>query len=196
MSKPCTPAGQVIIVSGPSGAGKSTLVRTLLKRCDLPIVLSVSATTRPPRAGEREGVDYHFLSQEEFQKRRLAGEFLEEKEVFGRGDWYGTLASEVTAGLSAGKWVLLEIDVQGAMSVLPVYPDAATFFVHSGTLEELEKRLRDRRSETEASIQRRLEVARGEMDYLTQYRYTIVNETIDEAADEMCRILQSLGEQG
>ena len=106
-------AGKLVILSGPSGAGKSTVVRELLATCPLPLELSVSATTRLPRAGERDGVDYHFLSREEFALRRERGEFLECKEVFGRGDWYGTLAAPVTAGLRAGKWVLLEIDVEG-----------------------------------------------------------------------------------
>jgi guanylate kinase len=110
--------GGLVVISGPAGVGKSTVVRKLLTDCPLPMVLSVSATTRRPRPGERDGIEYHFLSAEEFQRRRDAHEFLECKEVFGLGHWYGTLQSEVSAGLNAGKWVILEIDVQGAMSVL------------------------------------------------------------------------------
>ncbi len=102
--------GKLIILSGPSGAGKSTVVRELLANCSLPLKLSVSATTRQPRAGEVDGRDYHFVSHEEFRRVRAAGEFLECKEVFGRGDWYGTLASEVENGLAAGNWMILEID--------------------------------------------------------------------------------------
>src|SRR5687767_7450301 len=108
--------GKLAIISGPSGAGKSTVVKQLLATCPLPLELSVSATTRDPRPGEQAGIDYHFLTREEFARRRAAGEFLECKEVFGRGDWYGTLHNVVTAGLAAGKWVILEIDVEGAMS--------------------------------------------------------------------------------
>ena len=95
-------SGKLVIISGPSGAGKSSVVRALLQECDLPLRLSVSATTRPPRAHEMEGRDYYFLSQEEFAARRARGEFLECKEVFGRGDWYGTLKSDVPAGFAQG----------------------------------------------------------------------------------------------
>src|SRR6476660_9604474 len=94
--------GRVVIISGPSGAGKSTVVREVLGQCPLPLVHSVSCTTRSPRVGEIDGVNYHFLSHEEFQAKRLAGDFLEYKEVFGSGDWYGTLKKTVAEGLAAG----------------------------------------------------------------------------------------------
>ena len=113
-----TELGQLIILSGPSGAGKSTVLRRLIETCRLPLELSVSVTTRKPRVGEIEGRDYHFVTHEEFLQMREAGAFLECKEVFGRGDWYGTPADRVDAGINAGKWVILEIDVQGAMSVM------------------------------------------------------------------------------
>jgi guanylate kinase len=142
--KESQPEGKLVIISGPSGAGKSTVVRRLLATCSLPLALSVSATTRKARPGERDGVEYYFLSQAEFARRRAAGEFLECKEVFGRGDWYGTLRSEVAAGLLDRKWVVLEIDVEGAMAVLEQRPDAITVFLHPGSLVELEKRLRAR----------------------------------------------------
>jgi len=106
--------GRLVVISGPSGAGKTTLVERVFQKCPLPLVRSVSATTRPPRRGETNGVDYHFLSPEEFQARKNRGEFLECFEVFGRGYWYGTLSSEVATGLAAGKWVVLNIDVNGA----------------------------------------------------------------------------------
>ena len=121
--------GRLIVVSGPSGAGKTTVLKEVFARSKRPLVLSVSATTRPPRAGERNGVDYHFLSADEFQTRRANGEFLECFEVFGRGHWYGTLHDEVTPRLAEGKWVVLEIDVQGADAVVAQFPDAVTFFV-------------------------------------------------------------------
>jgi len=191
---PPASAQRIAIISGPSGAGKSTIVRRLLAECDLPFKMSVSATTRSPRPGENPGVDYHFLTLKEFSEKRKAGEFLEYKEVFRHGDWYGTLQSEVSAGLSEGKWVVLEIDVQGAMSVLETYPNAATFFVHPGSLEELEKRLRDRKTETESSIARRLATAQREMDFLSRYTHPIVNDSVDRAVQEMCDILKRLGE--
>ena len=150
-----TPTGRVIIISGPSGAGKTTLLKELLARCDR-LVPSVSATTRAPRPGEVNGRDYHFLSDEEFQRRRRHGEFLECAEVFNRGSWYGTLTDEVAPRLAAGKWVVLEIDAQGTLAVLQRYPDAVTIFVQPETLEELERRLRKRGTESEAALQRRL----------------------------------------
>jgi guanylate kinase len=183
------PEGRLVIISGPAGAGKSTIVRRLLRECSMPLQLSVSATTRQRRPQEADGIDYHFLSHEEFTQRRAAGEFLECKEVFGRGDWYGTLKSEVQTGFAAGNWVLLEIDVEGAMSVLEAYPDAITIFLHSGSIEELERRLRGRGTETEAAVQRRLEVARHELEYKDRYRHEVVNQTLDQAVYDICQIL-------
>ncbi|MCA9106825.1 MAG: guanylate kinase [Planctomycetales bacterium] len=185
---------RLIIVSGPSGAGKSTVVKRLLADCPLPIQVSVSATTRPPRPRESDGVDYHFLSHDEFRRRREAGEFLECFEVFGRGDWYGTLHESVTTGLSEGKWILLEIDVHGAMATLETYPEAVTVFIHPGSLEELERRLRHRGSETEDSLRRRLEVARAELEVAPRYRHTIVNHDPGQAAREICQLLMSAGD--
>jgi guanylate kinase len=184
------PAGKLVIISGPSGAGKSTVVRQVLEECPLPLTLSVSATTRAPRSGESDGVDYYFLTREEFFRRRDNKEFLECKEVFGRGDWYGTLRGTVTAGLEQGKWVVLEIDVEGALSVLPQHPDAITIFVHCGSLEELQRRLRGRATESEASLERRLEVARQELALADRYRHTVINQTVSVAASEICGILK------
>jgi guanylate kinase len=183
--------GKLVIVSGPSGAGKSTVMRQLLACCSLPLKYSVSATTRAPRPGERDGVDYHFLSREEFARRRAAGDFLECKEVFGRGDWYGTLRSETTSGLAAGKWVILEIDVQGALSVLEQAPDAISIFIHPGSAEELERRLRWRGTEGEESIRWRLEVARREMTFMGRYRHQVINDDKDRTTREICEILKS-----
>ncbi len=184
----------MVIISGPSGAGKSTVVKRLIERCHLPLELSISATTRAPRDGEINGRDYHFLSQEEFARCREAGEFLECMEVYGRGDWYGTLAGTVSTGLEEGKWVILEIDVQGAISVVERFPSANTIFIDPGSLEELERRLRNRGTESEEAIARRLEVARGELKDAHRYRHTVINQDPDQAADEICRILQTRGE--
>lgn len=183
-------SGRLIVISGPSGAGKSTIVRELFKRRPK-LVASVSATTRPPRPGEQDGVDYHFLSPAEFARRRLAGEFLECFEVFGRGYWYGTLKSEVAPRLAAGKWVVLEIDVQGTLAVLGQYPQAVTIFVEQ-TLEELERRLRARGTESEEAIQRRLEVARRELALAHRYQHRIINDSVDRAVAEIIQILDHL----
>lgn len=181
--------GKLVIISGPSGAGKSTVVSRLLATCAQPLKLSVSATTRQPRAREVHGVNYFFLDKGEFERRRAAGEFLECKEVFGCGDWYGTPKSEVTTGFAAGKWVVLEIDVQGALSVLETFPDAITIFLHPGSRQELERRLRSRGTETESSIQRRLDVADSEMRFMDRYRHEVINDDIDRAVAEICKIL-------
>ena len=138
--------GRLIVISGPSGVGKTTVMRQLFAQCPR-LVASVSATTRPPRPDEQDGRDYHFLSPEEFDRRRQAGDFLECCEVFGRGYWYGTLKSEVTPRLAAGKWVVLEIDVQGTLAVLSQFPDAETIFIRPESLAELERRLRGRGTE-------------------------------------------------
>lgn len=182
--------GQLIILSGPSGAGKSTVLRRLIETCDLPLELSVSVTTRKPRVGEVNGRDYHFISHETFQQMREDGAFLEYKEVFGRGDWYGTPADRVDAGLKSGKWVILEIDVQGAMSVMEKRPGAISFFVHPGSLEELETRLRRRGTDDESSVMRRLEVAADELKALGKYRYEIINREVELTVVEICQLLQ------
>ncbi|MEM6366241.1 MAG: guanylate kinase [Planctomycetota bacterium] len=183
--------GRLVIISGPSGAGKSTVVRRLLKECPLPLTLSISATTRSPRPEERDGEDYFFMDDAEFNARRDAGDFLECKQVFQLGHWYGTLADQVATGLNAGHWVILEIDVQGAMVVLdddryrPL-----TIFVHPGGMDELERRLRSRGTESEIAITSRLETAAAEMRLLSKYQYEIINDSVDAAVAEICQILK------
>jgi guanylate kinase len=182
--------GRLVIISGPSGAGKSTVVKQLMKRCDVPLQLSVSATTREPRPGEVHGKDYFFLSHEEFERRRKMDDFVECKQVFSLGQWYGTLKDQVATGLNAGKWVILEIDVQGAMAVLddPHYRPV-TIFVHPGSMEELERRLRNRGTESESALIARLETAAAEMQCMSRYQYEIINESVDNAVTEICQIL-------
>jgi len=186
--------GKLVIISGPAGAGKSTVVGRLIEECNLPLTLSVSATTRPPRPAEQDGVDYHFLTPERFQQRRRNGDFLECKEVFGLGHWYGTLLSEVTTGLKAGKWVILEIDVEGALAAIEQYPDAITIFLHTGSPEELERRLRGRKTESEETIQRRLAVAQQELKHIDRYRHEVVNNDVQQAVQDICNILTGYGD--
>ncbi len=185
--------GKLVVISGPSGVGKSTVVAQVLQRCGDRLRLSTSATTRPPRAGEQDGVDYHFLADEEFSRRRNEGEFLECKEVFGRGHWYGTLWSEVRPSLEGGEWVILEIDVDGAEDVLEKFESPITIFICPESLEELEHRLRSRGTENEEAIQRRLSVARRELQLAGRYEYQVVNDTVPRAVDEICSILQNKG---
>ena len=182
--------GKLVIVSGPSGSGKSTVVRRLLQDCRLPLTVSVSATTRSPRAGEVDGRDYYFLSREQFQQRRQAGDFLECMEVYGQ-HWYGTLRQEVRRGLEAGQWVVLEIDVNGAMEVLKEIPNAITIAVLPASMAELEQRLRDRGTDSEEAIQRRLRVASSEIQSLRSvYQHHITNDQLDRAVSEICAALQ------
>ncbi|MEL6895937.1 MAG: guanylate kinase [Planctomycetota bacterium] len=194
-----------VIISGPSGSGKSTVVRQLILRQRLPLVLSVSATTRDPRPGENDAEHYHFISDAAFQQMRDDNAFLECKEVFGRGHWYGTPLSEVTSGLNRGQWVILEIDVQGALSLIGdenetgASQNAAvsqfqqlqpiSIFIHSGGMDELERRLRGRGTETESAIRRRLETAQNELRLRDRYQYEIINDRVDATVDQIESIL-------
>jgi guanylate kinase len=135
------------------------------------------------------GKQYWFLSSEEFEGKRARGEFLECKEVFGRGFWYGTLKQAVSSGLSSGKWVILEIDVQGALAVLDYDPTVITIFIDPGSMQRLESRLRERGTESEEAIQRRLQVAREEMGLKHHYRHSVINDNLDEAVSQVCRLL-------
>jgi guanylate kinase len=181
--------GKLVIISGPSGVGKTTVVRGLLENCSLPLVLSISATTRDPRGTEADGTDYFFLDQETFEEKRQAGEFLESCEVYGRGHWYGTLEQPVAASLAEGKWVILEIDVEGAMRVLERHPEAITIFVGPENLEKLEERLRNRKTETEEKIQQRLARAKHELSFAEKYKHVVVNQTVEQTVSDMCQIL-------
>jgi len=180
-------SGVLVILSGPSGAGKTTIVRKLLELGDPPVEMSVSATTRPPRSGEVDGQDYHFISKQEFLDKIVANGFLEYVEVFRKGHLYGTLRSEVENRLSHGICVLLEIDVEGAEKVVKQYEKAITIFLSPESSDELERRLRDRGTETEEAIQRRLQTAKQEMQAATWYEHHLINRI--GAADETVRQL-------
>lgn len=178
---------RLFVISGPSGAGKGTLLAELRKqRPDLG--LTVSATTRSPRPGEVDGTSYYFLSDEEFRRRIAAGEFVEWAEV--HGHLYGTLVSEVKRLLAKGHSLVLEIDVQGALNVRKVYPDAVLIFIEPPSLQVLEERLRGRGTEDEASIELRLKNARHEMELADQYDVRIVNDTVDRAAQELGSVMR------
>ena len=167
--------GKLVVISGPSGVGKTTILRLLL--ADLThLIPSVSATTRPPRVGEQNGVDYHFIPAEEFERRRSAGDFLECCQVYGRQYWYGTLVDEVTPRLASGEWVVLEIDVEGTLSILARYPDAITIFVEPSHPDQLLERLRGRGTESPEAMARRLEVAHRELLQSHYYQHRVVND--------------------
>jgi guanylate kinase len=178
----------VVVLSGPSGSGKTTIVRRLLAESPVPLMMSISATTRPQRPAEVDGRDYYFLTAEEFERRRAAGEFLECAEVHRSGFWYGTLHSELDRARSLGAWPLLEIDVEGALNVMRAFPDAVSIFVTTPS-EKFEERLRARGTESETVIQRRLQTARNELQLADSYRYRVVNDDLDRAVREICTII-------
>jgi guanylate kinase len=184
---------QLVVLSGPSGVGKSTVLRKLVERYPDQLRLSISATTRPPRPGETDGIDYYFHNSEEFQRRREASEFLECFEVFGRGHWYGTLLSEVRPSPDDPRSVILDVDVAGADQVRRLFPGMPTIFLQPGSEQELQRRLRARGTETEAAIQRRLEVARRELDRAGEYQFQVVNDTVDDAVNQISEILRTKG---
>ena len=186
--------GKLIIISGPSGAGKSTVVSRLICECPLPLKLSISATTRPIRSDDKPGENYIFLEEQQFKAKIEANEFLEYVEVFGRGHWYGTLREQVSTGLQRGNWIILEIDVEGAAKVKQNYPDAVSIFIHPGSIHELERRLRNRATEDEAALQRRLEVAAHEMEAAVVYDHVITNSKVENTVTEICRLLIKLSD--
>ncbi len=183
----------VFVISGPSGSGKTTVVQRILASEPDRLALAVSATTRAQRPNEVPGKSYHFLTAEDFTARREAGDFLECAEVY-PDQWYGTLQNEVAPRLARGRSVILEIDVQGAMSVLRHYPDAVTIFIAPPSLEVLEARLRARCTETEEAIARRLATARFEMSMASSYRYRVVNHELESTVQETLDIVRNCWE--
>lgn len=184
-------SGKLIVLSGPSGSGKSTVVRKLLEAGDLPVRLSVSATTRPPRPGEVNGREYWFVDRAAFDQAVAEGRFLEWAEVFGHR--YGTLKSEVEPYLQQGIHVLLEIDVQGAEQIRRQFPDAVLVFLRTSSLQEYERRLRARGTEDDAEIQRRLQGAVRELAAASRYDYQIMNDDLEEAVRQFRHLIANLG---
>ena len=181
--------GHVFVITGPSGVGKGTLIRGLMERMP-EIELSVSATTRSPRPGERDGVDYHFLDADEFAERRARGEFVEHVDYAGSS--YGTLRSELEGRASAGAPVVLEIEVQGARQVRRALPDATQIFIAPPSLEELARRLRERGTDDPEGVERRLAVAREELEARDEFAHVILNDQLERALQQLESIV--LGE--
>lgn len=178
--------GKLIVVSGPSGAGKSTVIEKVMQgRSDLSF--SVSATTRQPRPGEVDGKDYYFLTRAQFEEMIERGEFLEYAQYV--GNLYGTPAAPVREQLEKGNSIILDIEVQGASSVRNSMAEAVTIFLTPPDFTELEARLRKRCKDTEETIRDRLERARVEFQEIPKYDYIVINDDVDEAAEELRAII-------
>ena len=177
---------RAFVITGPSGVGKGTLIRGLMERVG-DLELSVSATTRAARAGERDGVDYHFLSREEFDRRLAAGEFLEHADY--AGNRYGTLRSELEDRLGAGHPVVLEIEVQGARQVREAMPEALQVFIAPPSLEALRGRLTGRGTDDAEEVERRLRVAEGELAAQPEFGHVVVNDRLEEALEQLTEIV-------
>jgi guanylate kinase len=180
--------GTLYIVAAPSGAGKTSLTRALLER-DPDMVLSVSYTSRAPRPNEIDGVHYHFVTRAEFEAMAARGEFFEHAVV--HGDLKGTSRKIVEQTLASGRDVLLEIDWQGARIVRAQMPEAVSIFILPPSRVELERRLRTRASDSEATIQRRLGDAQQDLQHAAEFDYIVVNENFDAALAELCEIVEA-----
>lgn len=183
-----TRKGMLLVISGPSGTGKGTLAKMLLER-DPSFVFSVSATTRKPRVGEVDGKDYLFVSESEFQRMVDNGDFLECALVHGHR--YGTPRSFIKKCIDEGTNVLLDIDPQGARSVLAAMPECVTVFILPPCYDELRVRLHTRNTDDEVEIERRLGNARGEIEQLARYRYAIINDDRDVAFEELLAVIRA-----
>jgi guanylate kinase len=178
---------KVFVITGPSGVGKGTLIRGLLARVP-ELELSVSATTRRPRPGEQDGVDYHYLSPEEFAAHVAAGDFLEHAEY--SGNRYGTLRSELERRLRDGAGVVLEIEVQGARQVRAAMPDAVAVFIAPPSLEALRARLVGRGTDTQEEVDERLRTAERELEAQPEFAHVVINDRLEQATDELARIVR------
>jgi guanylate kinase len=188
LKEAATVAGNLFVVAAPSGGGKTSLTRALLER-EPGIRLSVSYTTRPPRPGESDGVDYRFITPERFRSLKDAGEFLEHAYV--HGNWYATSATWLRQQIEAGQDVLLEIDWQGAAQVRKLIPESVHVFILPPSLASLEERLVRRGQDDKDTIARRLDAAREEMRHCDQFDYVIINQDFASAVDDLSAIVRA-----
>lgn len=182
--------GKLIIFSAPSGSGKSTIINKLMSEYGLQGRFSISATSRKPRGSEQDGVEYYFLSEEDFRRRISEGDFLEYEEVY-PGCFYGTLRSEVDRTLARGENVILDIDVQGGLNVKKIYGDRAlTLFIQPPSIERLRERLERRGTDAPEVIKRRLAKAETELSFAPKYDAVVVNDDLEEACRDAARVIE------
>ena len=181
--------GKLIIFSAPSGAGKTTIVRSVFKKIP-ELVFSISATTRERRGVEKDGVDYFFISESEFKKKIELNEFVEWETFYGY--YYGTLKRFINSTLENDKSIVLEVDVKGALKIKEEYPDAVGIFIKPPSIEELKNRLRNRKTESNTDLIKRIERAEMEIGYQKYFDYVVVNDNLDRAKKEVYDILNEV----
>lgn len=181
--------GEIIVVAAPSGAGKTTIVKNILGK-NPGIVFSISATTRPQRETETNGVEYIFLKEEEFIKKIENDEFIEWEKFYDY--YYGTFKKVIEETVDSGKSILLEVDVKGALSIKKLYPEAQLIYISPPSYEELVKRLRERRTENESDFRKRIERAKMELRLKDKFDYIVVNKILDEAIKEVSILVERI----
>lgn len=180
--------GKLVIFSAPSGSGKTTIVKELLKRFDC-FEYSISATSRQPRGQEQNGIDYHFMTNEEFKSRVERGEFVEWEEVYA-GTCYGTLKSEMERIWAKGNVIIFDVDVMGGINLKRLFgEDACSVFIMPPSVEELERRLRGRGTDTEEVIMKRIAKAEFELSKASEFDYTVVNDVLEDAVEQTVAII-------
>ncbi|MDE7418729.1 MAG: guanylate kinase [Muribaculaceae bacterium] len=183
--------GKIIVVSAPSGTGKSSIIKRLLEYPELNLGFSISATSRAPRGTEQHGVEYYFITHEEFKRKAQAGDFVEWEEVY-PGTCYGTLKSEVERVTDDGRNLIMDIDVKGGLNVKKCFGDRAiTIFILPPSKEELEKRLRGRGTDTEEVIRKRLDKADFELSFAPEFDVRVVNDDLEKAVSDVKGIIES-----
>ncbi len=182
--------GKIIVLSAPSGTGKSSIIKRLLEYPELHLGFSISATSRAPRGTEQHGVEYYFITHEEFKQKADNGDFVEWEEVY-PGTCYGTLKSEVQRVTEAGQNLIMDIDVKGGLNVKKCYGDqAVTIFILPPSKEELERRLRGRGTDAEDVIRKRLDKADYELSFAPQFDVRVINDDLDRAVEEVKALIQ------
>jgi guanylate kinase len=184
-----TKKGEIIAVAAPSGAGKTTIVKRILKKFP-ELLFSISATTRPKRETEVDGIEYKFLTEEEFEKKIKSNEFIEWEKFYDY--YYGTFKSVIDETINLGKTIVLEVDVKGALSIKKLYPDAHLIYISPPSYQELVNRLRDRQTENETDFRKRIERAKMELSLKDKFDYIIVNQNLEKAVIETSDLVKKI----